>query len=185
MCAFRYTVEAVRPRAVGRSLSAVPLILVEQRSDPVVRVETTPIGTWRLFEWRSDGECDAHVGPISVHFEPRALADMPQARRDPRRGDPPPHGPRGERRLTDFGRATPARNARKCKNPARKVCRRSTIRCQAPKRASRVYVGLKRLCDAPLHARPSSRASSVVGQRCSPTSRRMISSAVSGAIGAR
>ena len=79
MCAFRYTVEAVRPRAVGRSLSALPLILVERRSEPVVRVETTPIGTWRLFEWRSEGECDAHAGPVSVHFEPRALADMPKA----------------------------------------------------------------------------------------------------------
>lgn len=79
MCAFRYTVEAERPRAVGRSLAAVPLILVEQRREPVMRVETTPIGTWRLFEWRSEGEGDGNAGPVTVRFEPRALADMPKA----------------------------------------------------------------------------------------------------------
>jgi hypothetical protein len=79
LCAFRYTVEAARPRVVGRSLSALPLILVGERREPVMRIETTPIGTWRLFEWRADGECDAEAGPVSVRFEPRAEADMPQA----------------------------------------------------------------------------------------------------------
>ena len=79
MCAFRYTVEAARPRAVGRSVSALPLVVVEQRREPVMRVETTPIGTWRLYEWQADGEADAHAGPVSVHFEPRAPADMPRA----------------------------------------------------------------------------------------------------------
>jgi hypothetical protein len=79
MCAFRYVVEATRPRPVGRSLAALPLVIVEQRREPVIRVETTPIGTWRLLEWRADGEQDADAGPIRVHFEPRALADMPQA----------------------------------------------------------------------------------------------------------
>jgi hypothetical protein len=78
MCAFRYTIEAVRRRALGKSLSALPLVLVEQRREPVLRVETTPIGTWRLFEWRADGEGDADAGPVSVRFEPRAAADMPR-----------------------------------------------------------------------------------------------------------
>jgi hypothetical protein len=79
LCAFRYTVEAARPRALGRSLSALPLLLLEQRREPVVRIETTPIGTWRLLEWRAEGEGDAEAGPVSVRFEPRAAADMPQA----------------------------------------------------------------------------------------------------------
>ena len=71
MCAFRYVVEASRSRALGRSLAALPLVIVEQRSEPVIRVETTPIGTWRLLEWRADGEQDATAGPIEVRFEPR------------------------------------------------------------------------------------------------------------------
>jgi hypothetical protein len=79
LCAFRYTVEAVRPRLLGKAFAALPLLLVEQRRDPVVRVETTPIGTWRLLEWRSDGEGAAEAGPVSVRFEQRAPADMPQA----------------------------------------------------------------------------------------------------------
>lgn len=79
LCAFRYTVEAVRPRALGRSFSALPLLLVEQRREPVVRVETTPVGTWRLLEWRADGETDATAGPVKVRFERRAEADLPKA----------------------------------------------------------------------------------------------------------
>jgi hypothetical protein len=79
LCAFRYTVEAVRPRLLGKAFAALPLLLVEQRRDPVVRVETTPIGTWRLLEWRSDGEGAAEAGLVSVRFEQRAPADMPQA----------------------------------------------------------------------------------------------------------
>jgi hypothetical protein len=78
MCAFRYTVEAFRPRALGRAFSALPLLLVEQRREPVVRVETTPIGTWRLLEWRADGEMDAEAGPVKVSFEQRAEADLPK-----------------------------------------------------------------------------------------------------------
>jgi hypothetical protein len=77
MCAFRYVVEATRSRPVGRSLAALPLVIVEQRSAPVVRIETTPIGTWRLLEWRSEAEQEMTAGPVQVHFEPRAPADMP------------------------------------------------------------------------------------------------------------
>ena len=79
MCACRYAVEASRTRAIGRSLAAVPLVVVERREEPVIRVETTPIGTWRLLEWRAAGEQEMHAGPVEVRFEPRALADMPQA----------------------------------------------------------------------------------------------------------
>ncbi len=79
LCAFRYTVEAVRPRALGRSSCVLPLLLVEQRREPVVRVETTPVGTWRLLEWRADGETDAEAGPVKVRFEQRAEADLPRA----------------------------------------------------------------------------------------------------------
>jgi hypothetical protein len=78
MCAVRYVVEASRSRALGKSLAALPLVIVEQRSEPVIRVETTPIGTWRLLEWRADGEQELSAGPIEVRFDPRSLADMPR-----------------------------------------------------------------------------------------------------------
>ena len=81
LCAFRYTARGVRGRALGRAFSALPLLLVEQRREPVVRVETTPIGTWRLLEWRADGEKDGGR-PVKVRFEQRAEADLPKAGED-------------------------------------------------------------------------------------------------------
>jgi hypothetical protein len=74
---FRWRVEARRARAVGHERASLPVLVREQRTLPVVRIETTPIGTWRLLEWRSDAERDASAGPCSVAFEERRSEDMP------------------------------------------------------------------------------------------------------------
>jgi hypothetical protein len=79
MCAFRYVVEASRSRTIGKSLAALPLVIVDRRDEPVIRVETTPIGSWRLLEWRAEAEQETTAGPIQVRFDPRSLADMPRA----------------------------------------------------------------------------------------------------------
>jgi hypothetical protein len=75
--AFRWRVEARRARRLGTELASVPLLLVERQNLPVVRVETSPIGTWRLLEWRSEGDVDESAGPCSVTFEPRRPSDLP------------------------------------------------------------------------------------------------------------
>lgn len=74
---FRWRIEASRPRRVGRDTAAMPLLLVEPRKIPTVRVETSPIGTWRLLEWRSEEERDGAGGPCSVSYEERRPEDMP------------------------------------------------------------------------------------------------------------
>jgi hypothetical protein len=74
---FRWRIEARRRGRVGYDRASLPLLLREQRTSPVVRVETSPIGTWRLLEWRSDAERDASAGPCSVAFEERRSEDMP------------------------------------------------------------------------------------------------------------
>ncbi len=77
LCAVRYSVEALRSRRIGRSVAAVPLLVVERRTEPVVRIERTPIGTWRLLEWRAPDEPGFAFGPIEVSFERRAAGDEP------------------------------------------------------------------------------------------------------------
>jgi hypothetical protein len=42
-----------------------------------VRVETSPIGTWRLLEWRSEGDVGGRAGPCSIAFEARRPSDLP------------------------------------------------------------------------------------------------------------
>jgi hypothetical protein len=51
--------------------------MVEAPTLPVVRIETTPIGSWRLLEWRSERETGGSGGPCSVAFEERRPEDMP------------------------------------------------------------------------------------------------------------
>jgi hypothetical protein len=51
--------------------------LVEQQNLPVVRVEASPIGTWRLLEWRSEHDVGGTGGPCSVSYEPRRPNDRP------------------------------------------------------------------------------------------------------------
>jgi hypothetical protein len=75
--AFRWRVEARRRRVVGNDLASIPLLVLEPRTIPVIRVETTPIGTWRLLEWRSEFETDGEGGPCSVSYEERHSEDMP------------------------------------------------------------------------------------------------------------
>jgi hypothetical protein len=75
--AFRWRVEARRARRVGEEHAAVPLLLVEPQELPVVRVETSPIGTWRLLEWRSELDLGGAGGPCSVAYEDRRPDDLP------------------------------------------------------------------------------------------------------------
>lgn len=75
--AFRWRVEARRARRVGEEHAAIPLLLVEAQELPVVRVETTPIGTWRLLEWRSERDLGAVGGPCTVVYEERRPTDLP------------------------------------------------------------------------------------------------------------
>ncbi len=76
--AFRWRVEARRRRRVaGWAEASLPLLLDEPRTVPTVRVETSPIGTWRLLDWRSEQERDGAGGPCSVSYEERRPEDLP------------------------------------------------------------------------------------------------------------
>jgi hypothetical protein len=75
--AFRWTVEARRPRFVGGDVAALPLLIEEPQTLPVVRVETSPIGTWRLLEWKSESDVGGSAGPCSVTYDARQETDMP------------------------------------------------------------------------------------------------------------
>jgi hypothetical protein len=75
--AFRWRVEARRRRLVGNDVASIPLLVLEPRTTPVIRVETTPIGTWRLLEWKSELDADGAGGPCSVSYEERRSEDMP------------------------------------------------------------------------------------------------------------
>ena len=75
--AFRWRVHARRSRRVGAEQASVPLLLVEPPELPVVRVETSPIGTWRLLEWRSEHDVGGSGGGCSVAYEPRRPDDLP------------------------------------------------------------------------------------------------------------
>jgi hypothetical protein len=74
---FRWHVSASRERRVGHDRAQLPLLLVEPRTAPVVRVETSPLGHWRLLEWSSSDERDGTGGPCSVSYEERRAEDMP------------------------------------------------------------------------------------------------------------
>lgn len=71
---FRYRVAAKRRRPIGSETASLPLLLGERRELPVIRVETSPIGSWRLLEHRSEDERDGAAGPCSVRYEERAAA---------------------------------------------------------------------------------------------------------------
>ncbi len=75
--AFRWRAEARRERRIGHDSASLPLLLVERRATPTVRVETSPIGTWRLLEWRSEEERDGTGGPCFVSYEERRPEDLP------------------------------------------------------------------------------------------------------------
>ncbi len=77
-CAVRYTVEARRRRAIGHVTALVPVLVVEPRTLPVVRVEHTPTGDWRLIEWRAEHELATRVGSIAIAFDDRRPEDAPR-----------------------------------------------------------------------------------------------------------
>jgi hypothetical protein len=77
--AFRWRIEARRRRRVGSETASLPLLLVERQSEPVVRIETSPIGSWRLLEWRSEQDLGAEAGPCSISYEARRPDDLPGA----------------------------------------------------------------------------------------------------------
>jgi len=69
--AFRWRIAARRPRAIGHAETSFPLILREDRPIPTVRIETSPVGTWRLSDTRSNAEHDIAVDGCSVRYEDR------------------------------------------------------------------------------------------------------------------
>ena len=75
--AFRWRIEARRARRLGTEVASLPLLLVESQDLPVVRVETSPMGTWRLLEWRSKDDVGGSYGPCSVTYEARRPDDLP------------------------------------------------------------------------------------------------------------
>lgn len=75
--AFRWRVVARRARRIGAEHASVPLLYVEPQNVPVVRVETSPIGSWRLLEWRADNDVGGSAGPCSITFDPRRQTDLP------------------------------------------------------------------------------------------------------------
>jgi hypothetical protein len=77
--AFRWRVEARRARRLGAELASLPLLLLAPQDHPVVRVESSPIGTWRLLEWKAEEERGGSGGPCSVTYEERRPEDMPLA----------------------------------------------------------------------------------------------------------
>jgi hypothetical protein len=75
--AFRWRIEARRARRVGAQLASLPLLLDEPQVLPVVRVETSPIGTWRLLDWRSEQDLGASGRSCSISYENRLPANLP------------------------------------------------------------------------------------------------------------
>ena len=67
--AFRWRIAAHRRRPVVRAVTSLPLILREDRHLPTIRVETTPIGTWRLRDSRNEAEVESAAGECSVCYE--------------------------------------------------------------------------------------------------------------------
>lgn len=75
--AFRWRIEAGRARRLGTETASLPLLLIEPQVLPVVRVETSPIGSWRLLEWRAEDDVGASGGPCSIAYEDRRPDDLP------------------------------------------------------------------------------------------------------------
>lgn len=74
---FRWWMEAARRRRFGHERASLPMLLLESKTLPVVRVETSPLGTWRLLEWRSEAERGGEGGPCAIAYEERRPEDMP------------------------------------------------------------------------------------------------------------
>jgi hypothetical protein len=72
--AFRWRLAARRRRAVGYAETSFPLLLREDRPLPTIRTETSPTGTRRLSDTRSDAERDTSGGTCSIRYEDRAAS---------------------------------------------------------------------------------------------------------------
>jgi len=76
--AIRYELIARRHRRIGRSATAsCPILVIDDRTEPILRTETTPLGDWRLLEWRAPEERPFAAGPIRIDFEERCRSDLP------------------------------------------------------------------------------------------------------------
>jgi hypothetical protein len=75
--AFRWRVGAERERRVGKEIASLPLLIVEPQTVPVVRVETSPLGSWRLLAWRSEDDRAGAAGPCSISYDERRPEDLP------------------------------------------------------------------------------------------------------------
>jgi hypothetical protein len=75
--AFRWRVAAERRRRIGKQRASLPILLREPQTLPTVRVETSPIGSWRLLDWKAAADRDGAAGPCAVGYERRQPEDMP------------------------------------------------------------------------------------------------------------
>jgi len=66
---FRWRIAARRQRGIWRSETSLPLILRDDRRIPTVRIETSPVGTWRFTTTRNDAEHDSVGAGCSVRYE--------------------------------------------------------------------------------------------------------------------
>ena len=74
---FRWRIDVRRRRLLGHEEASLPLLLNERPTLPVVRIEESPLGTWRLLEWKSEVESEAALGSCSVRYEERRPEDLP------------------------------------------------------------------------------------------------------------
>jgi hypothetical protein len=77
-CAVRYAIEARRRRTIGHVSAVLPVLVVEPRTLPVIRIEHSPTGDWRLIEWRSEGEVGVAAGSIAISYDERRPEDAPR-----------------------------------------------------------------------------------------------------------
>ena len=81
--AFRWRVSAARDRRIGKEIASLPLLLIEPQTLPVVRAETSPLGSWRLLAWRSEDDRGGTAGPCSIAYDERRPEDRPLAGETP------------------------------------------------------------------------------------------------------
>jgi hypothetical protein len=74
---FRWRVEAVRRGRVRRERASIPVLVREPQTEPVVRIESSPLGSWRLLEWKAEADLDSAAGPCAVAYESRRPEDVP------------------------------------------------------------------------------------------------------------
>ena len=168
--AFRWRVAASRRRRVGHDTASPPLLLLEPRPLPVIRVETSPLGTWRLLEWRAEDERDGTAEPCTVT---RAAPSGGHAapRRDPRAGDRAPRSP-----------LTPTRQrAVRIITPSVRSALQPRVRRRSRSRLARVCPECRRPRACPAESFVDLRPCRLTSRRQSPPSEQLPRSATSSA----